>query len=65
MIQITIDNQQVRLDALQVVTLAVKQVVSGITIDGNKPFAAYSGNICADIQPDYFVDYVVVINIFR
>ncbi len=59
-LQITINNQSVILTALQVVTLSVKLNTSGFTIIGNKPFAAYSGNMCDAIQGDDTSDYLAV-----
>lgn len=60
-LQVTIDSQQVTLNALQVVTLAIKDIISGITISGNKPFAAFSGNMAGKVQPtDNAFSYAVV-----
>jgi hypothetical protein len=42
--QIIIRNQTVTINALQVVSLEVCGIASGITVSGSKPFAAYSGN---------------------
>jgi hypothetical protein len=43
--QITIGSQKVTLNALQVVTLAVNRITSGISVIGSKPFAAFSGTM--------------------
>ena len=44
-LQITIGDQNVTANALQVVTLAVRYTISGITVTGSKPFVAFSGNM--------------------
>lgn len=60
-LQITIGNQQVTLNALQVVTLAIKYFTSGNSINGNKPFAAFSGNMCGRVYgSDDVCNYVMV-----
>lgn len=60
-LQITIGNQQVTLNALQVVTLAVRfEITSGISVSGNKPFAAFSGNMAGMVQAEDAFSYVMV-----
>lgn len=59
--QITIGVQQVSLNALQVVTLAIRGIISGITITGTKPFAAFSGNMFAKMRPTDQHNYITVI----
>uniref|UniRef100_A0A914V1J7 IgGFc-binding protein N-terminal domain-containing protein n=1 Tax=Plectus sambesii TaxID=2011161 RepID=A0A914V1J7_9BILA len=44
--QVTIGNQTVTLNALQVASVATMDVLSGTVISGNKPFGAISGSTC-------------------
>uniref|UniRef100_A0A914VWW2 IgGFc-binding protein N-terminal domain-containing protein n=1 Tax=Plectus sambesii TaxID=2011161 RepID=A0A914VWW2_9BILA len=44
--QVTIGNQTVTINALQVASIASKNVLSGIVINGNKPFGVVSGCMC-------------------
>ncbi len=48
------------LNALQVVSLATKSVLSGIRISGNKPFAAFSGNMCGNMVNSDACGYAMV-----
>lgn len=68
-LQITIGSQQVTLNALQTVTLSVTDITTGTRVTGNKPFAAYSGNmggyVPCGLHPldDYLIyDYAMVTN---
>ena len=59
-LQITIGTQEEVLNAFQVVTLAVKNITSGITVSGSKPFAAFSGNMCGARHTWESGDYTMV-----
>jgi hypothetical protein len=58
-----IGSQQVTLNALQVVTLAIRDIISGIYVNGNKPFAAFSGNMKEFGDNTGITDYVMVSSI--
>jgi hypothetical protein len=59
-LQITIGTQTVTINALQVLTLAIKNIISGTLVIGDKPIAAFSGSICGYVQGDDACDYVMV-----
>lgn len=49
------------LKELQVLILAIKHPsISGIEFTSNKPFAAYSGNMCGHVQANDNLDYAFV-----
>uniref|UniRef100_A0A914USW0 IgGFc-binding protein N-terminal domain-containing protein n=1 Tax=Plectus sambesii TaxID=2011161 RepID=A0A914USW0_9BILA len=55
--QITIGNQSVTINALQVASIASDNVLSGTVISGNKPFGAISGCTCGFVGPEDACDY--------
>ena len=59
--QITIGSQQVTLNALQVATLAIDDITSGIAVFGSKPFAAFSGSMAGIVSTtDHSMSYTMV-----
>lgn len=62
-VQISIGDEQVLLNALQVVTLAVRNLTSGIDITGDKPFATFSGNMGGEVQETDDPNYMMVVDI--
>jgi hypothetical protein len=59
-LQITIGTQTMTINALQVLTLAIKNIISGTLVIADKPIAAFSGNMCGYVQGDDACDYVMV-----
>uniref|UniRef100_A0A914V3L2 IgGFc-binding protein N-terminal domain-containing protein n=1 Tax=Plectus sambesii TaxID=2011161 RepID=A0A914V3L2_9BILA len=58
--QITIGNQAVNINALQVASVASWGILSGIVITGNKPFGAISGSTCGWLTSDDYCNYEAV-----
>jgi hypothetical protein len=59
-LQITIGTQTVTINALQVLTLAIYDIISGTRVIADKPIAAFSGNMCGVVQASDACDYVMV-----
>jgi hypothetical protein len=49
------------LNASQLVTFAVEKITSGMSVTGNKPFAAFSGNMLGYLTPLWNNDYMMVL----
>uniref|UniRef100_A0A914X9H2 IgGFc-binding protein N-terminal domain-containing protein n=1 Tax=Plectus sambesii TaxID=2011161 RepID=A0A914X9H2_9BILA len=58
--QVTIGNQTVTLNALQVASVTSYSVMSGTVISGNKPFGAICGCTCGVVSIDGACDYEAV-----
>uniref|UniRef100_A0A914W8N1 IgGFc-binding protein N-terminal domain-containing protein n=1 Tax=Plectus sambesii TaxID=2011161 RepID=A0A914W8N1_9BILA len=58
--QVTIGTQMVTLNALQVASVASKNVLSGTVISGNKPFGVITGCTCGFVSNVGGCDYEAV-----
>ncbi len=59
-LQVTIGTQTVTINALQVVTLAIVNIISGTLVIGDKPIAAFSGSMVGVVQSTDAYDYIMV-----